>query len=87
VILLLLAPSSARATDLKPEATQGFDQYIRLTEGRMERETAPGEPSSGSTAWRSRDVAMPRRVYNAARIFRNICGQPILLAELRRPAP
>jgi hypothetical protein len=42
MILLLLASSPAGATDLKPEAAQGFDRYIRLTEARMERETAPG---------------------------------------------
>jgi hypothetical protein len=42
MILLLLASSPADATDLRPEAARGFDQYIRLTEARMERELAPG---------------------------------------------
>ena len=42
-ICLLFAPSVTVATDLKPEAAQGFDQYIRLTEARMQEELAPDE--------------------------------------------
>ena len=65
VILLLLAPSSAGATNLKPEATQGFDQYIRLTEPRMEREMAPG----GAFLWVD-GLAEPRRGDVQARLQR-----------------
>jgi len=39
---MLAAPSSTGATELKPEAAQGFDQYVRLTESRMRGEFAPG---------------------------------------------
>lgn len=56
MILLLLAPSPAGATDLKPEANQGFDQYIRLTEVRLEDEMAPG----GAFLWVD-GLAEPRR--------------------------
>jgi len=42
LIFLLLAPLAVSATDLKPEAAQGFDQYVRLTEQRMKGELAPG---------------------------------------------
>jgi hypothetical protein len=40
-IFLFLAPSPSAATDLAPQAAQGFDQYIRLTEARMKRDLAP----------------------------------------------
>jgi hypothetical protein len=39
---LTLVPPPAGATELRPEAAQGFDQYIRLTEQRMRGELAPG---------------------------------------------
>jgi hypothetical protein len=42
MICLMVAPSPAVATELKPEAARGFDQYVRLTEGRMRGEVAPG---------------------------------------------
>ena len=42
VISLMVAPSPAGATELRPEAAQGFDQYVRLTELRMQGELAPG---------------------------------------------
>ena len=42
VICLLIRPPEASAVELKPEATQGFDEYIRLTEMRMQDESAPG---------------------------------------------
>jgi hypothetical protein len=45
--VVFLAFSPASAADLKPEAAQGFDQYIRLTEARMKTELAPG----GSFLW------------------------------------
>lgn len=41
-ICLTIGPSLAGATDLRPEATQGFDRYIRLTEKRLAAEVAPG---------------------------------------------
>jgi hypothetical protein len=42
VICLMVAPAPVGATELKPEATQGFDQYVRLTEIRMQGDLAPG---------------------------------------------
>jgi hypothetical protein len=42
MIGLVVAPSPASAAELKPEAAQGFDQYIRLTEIRMQGELPPG---------------------------------------------
>jgi hypothetical protein len=42
VIWLMFAPSLANATELRPEAAQGFDQYVQLTERRMQGELAPG---------------------------------------------
>jgi hypothetical protein len=43
-LLLCMAglPSRADATDLQPEAVQGFDRYIRLSEQRMAGEARPG---------------------------------------------
>jgi hypothetical protein len=42
VICTMASTTAACATDLKPEAVQAFDQYIRLTESRMQPESAPG---------------------------------------------
>ena len=42
MIWLATAPAAARTTELKPEATQGFDRYEQLTEARMQHEVAPG---------------------------------------------
>lgn len=39
---LIVAPPPAGASELKPEAVQGFDQYVHLTERRMQNELAPG---------------------------------------------
>jgi hypothetical protein len=39
---MMLAPPPADAAELKPEAVQGFDQYVRLTERRMQDELEPG---------------------------------------------
>ena len=39
---MTLGASLAGATDLRSEATRGFDRYIRLTEERMAGEVAPG---------------------------------------------
>ena len=41
-ISVIVRPSLADATDLRPEASQGFDRYIRLTEKRMTGEVTPG---------------------------------------------
>ena len=41
-LLAMLAPVPARAAELRPEAAQGYDQYIRLTELRMQGELPPG---------------------------------------------
>ena len=42
IVWLMVAPSFANATELRPEAAQGFDQYVQLTELRMQSELAPG---------------------------------------------
>jgi hypothetical protein len=39
---VIVRPSFATATDLRPEAVQGFDRYIRLTEKRITSEVTPG---------------------------------------------
>jgi len=36
----MVAPAPAGATELRPEAVHGFDQYVRLTESRMQGELA-----------------------------------------------
>jgi hypothetical protein len=42
VIGLIVAPLPTSATELSPEAVQGLDQYVRLTERRMQSELGPG---------------------------------------------
>jgi hypothetical protein len=43
LVICMMSPLQAvRAADLKTEATQGFDQYARLTERRMQGEMARG---------------------------------------------
>ena len=39
---LLATPGPAGAAELKPEAVQGFDRYVQLTEQRIESELLPG---------------------------------------------
>jgi hypothetical protein len=39
---LLLIPRQTEAAELKPEAVQGFDRYVHLTEERMQNELQPG---------------------------------------------
>jgi hypothetical protein len=39
---LMVAPSPAGSNELRPEAAQGFDGYVRLTELRMQGELPPG---------------------------------------------
>ena len=38
----LAMPGRAEAAELKPEAVQGFDRYVQLTERRMQTELRPG---------------------------------------------
>jgi hypothetical protein len=42
LIYLMIAPPPVGATDLRPEAARGFDQYVHLTEQRMRDELVPG---------------------------------------------
>jgi len=56
VICLIVAPSPTGAAELRPEAAQGFDRYVRLTERRMQGELAPG----GAFLWVD-GLAEPRR--------------------------
>lgn len=44
LIGLIVSPSPAGGAELKPEAVEGFGQYVRLTERRMQGELAPGGP-------------------------------------------
>ncbi len=39
---LSVTPASASPSELRPEATQGFNRYVQLTERRMQGELAPG---------------------------------------------
>jgi hypothetical protein len=65
VICLMATPSQAGAAELRPEAAQGFDQYARLTERRMQGEMAPG----GEFLWVD-GLQEPRRVEAYARLQR-----------------
>src|SRR6202790_138634 len=61
----MFAPSLANATELRPEAAQGFDKYVRLTERRMQGELAPG----GVFLWAD-GLPEPRRSEAYARLQR-----------------
>jgi hypothetical protein len=65
VICLMMAPPPVSATDLRPEAARGFDQYVRLTEQRMRGELAPG----GAFLWVD-GLPEPRRSETYARLQR-----------------
>jgi hypothetical protein len=65
VICLVIAPPPAGATELRPEAAHGFDEYVRLTELRMQDELAPG----GAFLWID-SLPEPRRSENYARLQR-----------------
>jgi len=78
VISLMIAPSPASATDLKPEAAQGFDQYVHLTEARMQSELAP----AGAFLWVD-SLPEPRRSDAYARLQR---GEMIPM-KLQTPDP
>src|SRR5216684_4239490 len=42
LVCLLGVPGPTKAAELKPEAVQGFDRYVQLTEQRMQTELRPG---------------------------------------------
>src|SRR5579863_2304852 len=65
VTCLSVAPASAFPSELRPEATQGFNQYVQLTERRMQGELAPG----GAFLWVD-SLAEPRRREVYARLQR-----------------
>jgi len=65
VISLMATPSPAGGAELRPEATQGFDQYVRFTERRMQGELAPG----GAFLWVD-SLPEPRRGEAYARLQR-----------------
>jgi hypothetical protein len=77
-ICLIVAASPAGATELKPEAAQGFDQYVRLTEMRMHGELAPG----GKFLWAD-GLAEPGRSEAYARLQRG----EVVSARLRTEDP
>lgn len=64
-LALFLAPSRTAATDLAPQAARGFDQYIRLTDSRMQAEFAP----DGAFLWVD-GLPEPRRSDVYARVQR-----------------
>jgi hypothetical protein len=74
----MVAPSSADAVELKPEAVKGFDAYVSLTEARMQAEVAPG----GAFLWVD---AQPdsRRSEVQARLQRG----EVISARLQTPDP
>jgi hypothetical protein len=59
MLLLFVAgfPALAEGSDLRPEAVQGFDRYIRLSEQRMSGEVQPG----GAFLWLDRLPESDRR--------------------------
>ncbi len=78
VICLMVTPSPAGAAELRPEAVQGFDQYVRLTERRMQGEWAPG----GVFLWVD-GLPEPRRSDAYARLQRG----EVISARLRTADP
>jgi hypothetical protein len=73
-----LVPLTAAAAELRPEAAQGYEQYILLTEMRMQGELAPG----GGFLWVDR-LPEPRRSDARARIERG----EIISERLETPDP
>ena len=78
VICLMVAPSPAGAAELRSEAAQGFDQYVRLTELRMQGELAPG----GMFLWVD-GLPEPRRSETYARLLRG----EVITARLQTADP
>lgn len=77
-LCLFVIASPAGATELKLEAAQGFDQYVRLTEMRMHGELTPGSVFLWADA-----LAKPRRSEAYARLQRG----EVLSARLRTADP
>ena len=63
MIWLATAPAAAPPTELKLEATQGFDRYVQLTEARMQHEVA-----AGANFLRVDNLPEPRRTQEYARL-------------------
>ena len=78
LVICLTAPSTAGATELKPEAVQGFDQYVRLTEGRLQGELAPG----GAFLWVD-GLPEPRR----SEVFARLQGGEVISEKLETTDP
>ena len=78
MIGLIVAPAPVGATELKPEAVQGFEQYLRLTERRMQGELAPG----GAFLWVDA-LAEPRRSETYAQLQRG----EVISSRLQTPDP
>jgi len=77
-IWLLASAPPADSTELKPEASQGFDRYSRLTEQRMRGELAPG----GAFLWVDRLIE-PGRSEAYSRLQRG----EVISERLRTPDP
>jgi hypothetical protein len=78
VFCLVVAPPPAGAAELRPEAAQGFDQSVRLTEMRMKGELAPG----GVFLWAD-GLPESRRSEAYARLQRG----EVISARLQTPDP
>jgi hypothetical protein len=78
MICVIARPSLAAATDLRPEAVQGFDRYIRLTEKRLAGEVAPG----GVFLWVD-SLPEPKRSETLARLKRG----EVVSEKLQTPDP
>lgn len=78
LVICLTAPSTAGATELKPEAVQGFDQYVRLTESRLKSELAPG----GAFLWVD-GLPEPRR----SEVFARLQGGEVISEKLETTDP
>ena len=78
LIGLIAAPRPVGATELRPEAAQGFDQYVRLTELRLHGELAPG----GVFLWAD-GLPEPRRSDIHAQLQRG----KVISARLQTPDP
>jgi hypothetical protein len=78
LVICLTVPATAGATELKPEAVQGFDQYVRLTESRLQGELAPG----GAFLWVD-GLPEPRR----SEVFARLQGGEVISEKLETTDP
>lgn len=78
MVALIVASPPTVASELKPEAIQGFDQYVRLTERRIQAELAPG----GAFLWVD-GLPEPHRSEIHARLQRG----EVIAERLRTPDP